>query len=712
MPSVHIAVGAPWADGATIHASAPSIPWTDGATVHAGMSGYTPGSPPVGGSTTSPTAASVFEIAARQTYDAVHDCSLTDLRDDSTIDVFDLAIATDEDSVFWTLRASGAGSLYAKLTTGEQPAQIEAVIDGLVWRFAVDTVSRSREFGTDNVSFTGRSLTVAASSPYEVDSNWVNDGDTTAAQTAAIANIYTGLEVVWRLDDWIIPNQIFSFSGTPLGVVRRLAEAVGAVVASDRSEYRVTVSPRYPSLPNEWPVSPVDVQIAWEAVQAEAFERADRPEYDGVYVSGQQGGVVGFVRLAGCAGATPHPLVTDLLLTEAPALRQRGMAILGASGGQARVSLTLPVLTGAGEPGVLELNQLVRVLDPAGTWVGLVRSVSVSVADVATDPRVRQVVVLERHTKLLSGTYVPVGGSPVADPLVFSGTIVDQTATVGVAFSLDLSGYWSGGTTPYTWSMRSGTLPAGLTLNATTGVISGTPTTGGTVSGLAFRAVDAEAQMADSNTLEVDVGTSGGYPRDTFTGGDTTLASRVPEVGGSWVLGSSWSSDPLSEGLVTGGAAHAAAVSGERWYFLNGAAPGSGDCYAEIEMLAPSSAGITGSPVAGLLLTDDPNDDFANFVGVVAYREPSDNSWWTGGTGYADHTHATTGVTYATDAAKVLRVELSAGRTTVRVYFNGALASERTGVPALGAFHVGVDLGNWSATTRSLDILRVETGTL
>jgi hypothetical protein len=49
-----------------------------------------------------------------------------------------------------------------------------------------------------------------------------------------------------------------------------------------------------------------------------------------------------------------------------------------------------------------------------------------------------------------------------------------------VAYSAGLAA--SGGTTPYIWSITSGSLPTGLGLNTSTGVISGTPTTTGTSS--------------------------------------------------------------------------------------------------------------------------------------------------------------------------------------------------------------------------------------
>gem|GEM_PF-987463 len=49
--------------------------------------------------------------------------------------------------------------------------------------------------------------------------------------------------------------------------------------------------------------------------------------------------------------------------------------------------------------------------------------------------------------------------------------------TRGTAYSATVAA--TGGTTPYTWSISSGTAPAGLTLNPSTGVLSGTPTGAG-----------------------------------------------------------------------------------------------------------------------------------------------------------------------------------------------------------------------------------------
>ena len=75
--------------------------------------------------------------------------------------------------------------------------------------------------------------------------------------------------------------------------------------------------------------------------------------------------------------------------------------------------------------------------------------------------------------------------------------------TVGTAYSQTLQA--TGGTTPYTWSLASGTLPAGLTLNASTGVISGTPTAAGT-SNFTAQVTDALSATA-TKALSITIGT-------------------------------------------------------------------------------------------------------------------------------------------------------------------------------------------------------------
>lgn len=76
-------------------------------------------------------------------------------------------------------------------------------------------------------------------------------------------------------------------------------------------------------------------------------------------------------------------------------------------------------------------------------------------------------------TLVLVALLVACGASTPAPLSVVANTSL-PTAVVNSPYSATLQA--SSGTPPYTWAVTSGSLPAGLTLNASTGVISGTPT--------------------------------------------------------------------------------------------------------------------------------------------------------------------------------------------------------------------------------------------
>lgn len=139
--------------------------------------------------------------------------------------------------------------------------------------------------------------------------------------------------------------------------------------------------------------------------------------------------------------------------------------------------------------------------------------------------------------------YTPVGGSwAVADAVRFTPIIVDTTpeitttslpnGSVGVAYSQSLAA--TGGEGTLVWSVASGSLPAGLSLSSA-GVISGTPTTGGT-SNFTVQ-VEDEDEDTDTQALSIQITTPGyTYLRLEINGITSGAWGRITEI--DWIASS------------------------------------------------------------------------------------------------------------------------------------------------------------------------------
>jgi len=305
----------------------------------------------------------------------------------------DVVIASDDDGFGWSFSANGPEHLLDQLApSGGLPARVRVVVDGIDFVFAVQSLSRSRRFGEHSVSVQGASVTALLGSPMP-ESTWLSTQPATAQQLIVNALEFTGVSIDWRVTDWLVSAGAWSHRGTPLSAVMRVAESIGAVVRSHRTQEQLIIAPRYPVLPWNWAAATPDVRMPADVIVTDELSPEPRANYNAVYVVGQVGGIQGHVRRTGSAGDVLAPDITDALITDVVAARQRGEAVLGAAGGKLMQSITMPLITGGTAPGLILPGQLLEVDDTKETWRGLVRASRLT----ASMPVVRQQITVERE---------------------------------------------------------------------------------------------------------------------------------------------------------------------------------------------------------------------------------------------------------------------------------------------------------------------------
>jgi hypothetical protein len=315
---------------------------------------------------------------------------------DITLPASAFSMSIDVDSWTWSWSATVQGAALALLAPDAgEPVEIEVVINGVPYRLLSEDVSRTRRFGENSLSVSGRGLSAAIDAPHAPVMNFSNGGGALTAQQIALAALTLngegiGWGIDWGLTDWLVPAGSWSHQGTHMSAVNAIAAAAGGYVQPHPTARTLRVLPRYPVAPWDWSDVTPDFELPSAPVVVEGIQWVKRPAYNRIYVSGQGQGVLGRVTRAGTAGDVEAPMVVDALITHADVARQRGLKELGDTGNQAMVSLSLPVL---GATGLILPGRFVRYVDGADQRLGLVRSTSVD----WQRPRLRQSITLETH---------------------------------------------------------------------------------------------------------------------------------------------------------------------------------------------------------------------------------------------------------------------------------------------------------------------------
>lgn len=353
----------------------------------------------------------------------------------------------------------------------------------------------------------------------------------------------------------------------------------------------------------------VQVQISWTAKQN--LSGTIELVHNGVVVASQQASVTASV---------PANLTTTVNFTKSGWLAARRMDGNGHQAHTAAVFVTVnnaPVRASAADAEfyVQWMDNLLAKTSPGGEWnFYFPTKLSEAQTRYQTARAIYQQIALEA------------GATP--PPLAITTTSLPE-GIVNVAYSVTLTA--SGGITPYVWSIASGSLPPGLTLNPSSGAITGIPTTVGT-SSFTARVSDASSQTA-TQSLGITISA-------TPTAATLWLPSATPAVAadsdtGAVELGVKFRSSV--NGSITGirfykGSANTGTHVGNLW-------ASNGTLLATATFSNESTSGWQqvsfASPVA---IT-------ANTVYVASYHAP--NGRYSVNTGYFASTGITNGLLYA-----------------------------------------------------------------
>jgi hypothetical protein len=154
-------------------------------------------------------------------------------------------------------------------------------------------------------------------------------------------------------------------------------------------------------------------------------------------------------------------------------------------------STTYTITATAGADGSINPSGAVTVSYGADQTFTIAANTGYHIAEVLVDGASASVASSYTFTNVTTNHTIAASFTTLATPTIITASPLPE-GEVGVAYSQTLTASW--GTSPYNWSIDSGTLPAGLSLSGAT--ISGTPTTAGGPTTITFQVTDSLGRTA------------------------------------------------------------------------------------------------------------------------------------------------------------------------------------------------------------------------
>ena len=321
-------------------------------------------------------------VPVRRVYIVINNTYLTRVSDGAPIPVHSMGLSLDAGSWTWGFDATLPAVAQALVEpTANGPVELAAFVNGTEFRVLAEEISSERVFLSKQIRVSGRGANARLDSPFAPQQIFANTAMRTTEQlmgdVLTLNGVPFGYSVDYHLTPWVVPAGGFVHLGTYISALTAIANAGGGYLRPHPSLQKFDVLHRYPTAPWE-PVTP-GIILPAAVTTRESITWVEKPDYNRVFVSGQDTGVLGDVRRQGTAFDKAAPMVVDALITDAAAAQQKGLEVLGNTGRQYEVGLRLPVLA---QTGVIQPGVYVQYVDGAITRTGIVRSTQVEVGGI------------------------------------------------------------------------------------------------------------------------------------------------------------------------------------------------------------------------------------------------------------------------------------------------------------------------------------------
>lgn len=342
----------------------------------------------------------------RTVYLIMNTLQITDVATGTPLDVQNVRISLDIDSISWQFTGTlyGQGSLALVQPDNQGMKDIQVIINGHTWVFAIERYTSDERFPTKKFNITGVSRTQYMASPFAPARSYTNTLATTAAQAATAELQNTGFTLTWptsgdaTLSDWPIPAGALSYRDkSPAQVIAQIVKAAGGVMVPNLASDGWTIQPRYKVPPWQWASATPDAEIYIGMIRSRSAQYEPGHAYNACYVSGITQGVAVDVHRQGSGGTDPMPDIFDDLITDPQPAISRGRNELAATGPKVIENLEVLIPEQAAAPGVLVPGMLAKVThdNPDQDYWALVLGNSLA-ANGAGGAAVYQTVTLER----------------------------------------------------------------------------------------------------------------------------------------------------------------------------------------------------------------------------------------------------------------------------------------------------------------------------